>query len=116
MTTVSRDNAPHYSWGDGCDGWRLVDTDALSVIEERVPPGCAEIEHLHERARQFFRILEGEAVLKIDGVEHRLIAGTGIEVPPETPHKFINRSNTDVRFLVISAPSTRGDRIELEHR
>jgi mannose-6-phosphate isomerase-like protein (cupin superfamily) len=33
----------------------------LSVIEERMPPGTAGQRHRHQRSRQFFFVLEGEA-------------------------------------------------------
>ena len=37
MKTVSTLNAEHYPWGQGCEGWRLLKGDDLSVIQERVP-------------------------------------------------------------------------------
>lgn len=27
----------HYVWGEGCDGWNLVDGPGLSVKQERMP-------------------------------------------------------------------------------
>ncbi|MEI8606023.1 hypothetical protein [Pseudoalteromonas sp. B160] len=59
---ISVDNAEHYNWGDDCDdcdGWHLVKSAALSVIQERVPPGCCEQSHKHEFAEQFFLYLMG---------------------------------------------------------
>ena len=38
MPVVSAGTADHYVWGDGCDGWHLVASDRLSVIQERMPP------------------------------------------------------------------------------
>jgi mannose-6-phosphate isomerase-like protein (cupin superfamily) len=40
-------------------------------------------------------------------------AGQGLHVPPGTRHRFANRSDTDVVFLVISSPTTAGDRTNL---
>ncbi|MBB6019041.1 mannose-6-phosphate isomerase-like protein (cupin superfamily) [Paenibacillus sp. JGP012] len=37
----------------------------------------------------------------------------GIEIPPGAPHQMQNQSEADVEFLVISHPTTRGDRTEL---
>ena len=71
---VSRDNAEHYRWGVDCDGWHLVKDKQLSVIEEFMPPGAAEIRHHHERSQQFFYILTGEVLMEING-ENMLIAG-----------------------------------------
>ncbi len=113
QTRVSRDSAPHYKWANVCDGWRLVDTAEFSIIEERVPPGAQEVRHYHEKARQFFYVLSGEATLEIEGSENRIVAGSGIEVAPGSKHKFMNKSDQDVVFLVTSVPSIKGDRINL---
>jgi mannose-6-phosphate isomerase-like protein (cupin superfamily) len=108
---VSTDSAEHYTWGERCDGWHLLQRDDLSVIQERAPPGSAEVRHRHARSRQFFFVLEGEATLEVDGVARAIRAGEGIEVPPGTAHQFRNESARDVVFLVISAPKSHGDRI-----
>jgi quercetin dioxygenase-like cupin family protein len=109
---IDEKNAEHYHWGDGCDGWHLLKTEGLSVIKERVPPGRRESRHFHRAARQFFYILEGDAKVEIEGAEHRLSAGQGIEVPPGSRHGFRNDSASDVVFLVISSPKSHGDRVE----
>lgn len=107
---ISTASAEHYHWGDGYDGWHLLRADDLSVIEERVPPGRAEVRHLHRRAHQFFYILHGVATLEIAGVVHTVRGGEGIDVPPGQPHQLRNDSAEDLHFLVISAPKSHGDR------
>jgi mannose-6-phosphate isomerase-like protein (cupin superfamily) len=110
MKPTTSSIAEHYTWGAGCDGWHLVRTPALSVIEERMPPGAVEQRHSHARARQFFYVLAGELTMELDGAEHRLGAGEGLEIPPGTPHQALNQSVADVRFLVTSQPPSHGDR------
>lgn len=111
---LSIDNVEqHYVWGQVCDGWHLLKSDDLSVIQERVPAGCAELMHYHNIARQFFFILEGEGTMAFEDREVILSKGQGIEIAPQVKHKFKNRSDVDVHFLVISVPSTRGDRVNL---
>ena len=110
-TPISPDNAEHYSWGAGCDGWHLVRTPELSVILERMPPGAREVRHYHERARQFFFVLEGEATLEINGQEFSLLPGHGLEVAPRIPHQVSNRAGRDLRFLAISQPPSHSDRV-----
>jgi mannose-6-phosphate isomerase-like protein (cupin superfamily) len=107
---VSIANAEHYVWGEHCDGWHLLNHEALSVIQERVPPGKAEVRHYHEQARQFFFILRGTATMHVEAETVVLREGEGLEIPPHVPHLFRNASEADVVFLVISAPTTRGDR------
>jgi mannose-6-phosphate isomerase-like protein (cupin superfamily) len=108
--TVERSSAPHYTWGTGCDGWRLVDGDDLSVIEERVPPGGCEEWHVHDQARQFFYVLSGRAEMRTAVGVAQLGPGVGVEVPPGVAHQFANVGESDVVFLVTSTPTTRGDR------
>jgi len=110
MGSVGTRNAEHYRWGQGCDGWHLLAGDDLSVIEERMPPGTAEQRHRHAHARQFFYVLEGEAVLELDGTPQRLRRGEGQQVPSGAAHQMCNQSGADVRFLVVSAPKSHGDR------
>jgi len=114
MKTTSTLHADHYVWGEGCDGWRLLQGNDLSVIQERVPPGKAEVMHYHEHARQFFYILEGQGRMAFEDQVLALQKGDGIEIPPLLNHRFENMSDQDVVFLVISAPKTLGDRINVE--
>ena len=109
-SVVERRPGQHYTWGGANDGWHLVQHHDLSVIAERVPPGGREHRHRHARARQFFYILSGHAVIELAGRRVALAAGQGLEVPPGLPHQFINDASEDVHFLVVSQPSTRGDR------
>ena len=108
---ISTEKAEHYIWGEACDGWHLLKHEDMSVIQERVPAGIAEVMHYHERARQFFYILEGEGRMIFEDQEITLQKGQGVEISPMVKHQFKNRSQADVHFLVISVPSTRGDRI-----
>ena len=62
MAKVSTDRAEHYTWGNACGGWHFVNQPSLSVIRERMPPGTAEVRHLHKTARQFFFVLAGIAL------------------------------------------------------
>lgn len=111
--TISIENAEHYVWGEINDGWHLLRRDDISIIQERVPAGSAEVMHYHNVARQFFYILDGEGTLVFEDREVILREGEGIEIEPKVSHQFRNQSNMDVHFLVISVPTTRGDRINL---
>ncbi len=110
---ISIENAEHYVWGERCDGWHLLKRDDMSVIQERVPAGGAEVIHYHERARQFFYILEGEGRMVFEDREIILQKGQGLEISPMVRHQFRNQSKSDVQFLVMSVPAARGDRINL---
>ena len=109
---VSRENAEHYRWGVDCDGWHLVRGKDLSVIEEFMPPGSAEIRHYHAHAQQFFYILSGEVLMEVNGEMLLIPLGHGIHILPGTRHQIRNPSSDVVRFLVISQPASHGDRID----
>lgn len=108
---ISRENAEHYRWGTDCDAWYLVNHEQLSVIEEVMPPGAAEIRHHHEKAQQFFYILSGEVLMEIDGETLLVGAGCGVRVLPGKRHQIRNPSSGPVRLLVISQPKSHTDRI-----
>jgi len=108
--TISTENAEHYMWSDACDGWHLLKREDMSVIQERVPAGGAEVMHYHNTARQFFYILEGQGSMVFEDATVIMEKGHGIDIAPQVRHQFQNQSNMDVHFLVISVPSTHGDR------
>ncbi|WNR44569.1 cupin domain-containing protein [Paenibacillus roseipurpureus] len=110
---INKDKAEHYVWGDQCDGWFLERSADRTIIQERMPAGTSEIKHRHEKAKQFFFILKGEAVMWVDGQEFTLQPQDGCTIEPGVAHQIRNESKEEVDFLVISTPSTAGDRIPL---
>lgn len=108
---VDKQTASHYSWGSGCDGWHLVRTATLSVIEERMPPGTSEVRHYHEKANQFFYVLRGHLSIEVGGNELVLGPGQGVQIAASEPHQVRNRASADAEFLVVSNPPSHGDRV-----
>jgi mannose-6-phosphate isomerase-like protein (cupin superfamily) len=110
ISATSKATAEHYTWGSRCDGWHLLKNSELSVIQECMPPGTAEVRHFHHRAQQFFYILAGAAVMEVEGRSIKLTAGEGIWIPVGLAHQIKNDSGGEVHFLVISQPPSHGDR------
>ncbi|MDO7851483.1 cupin domain-containing protein [Hymenobacter convexus] len=110
MKTSTR-TAKHYTWGAACDGWHLLKSDSLSVIQERIPPGTAEQRHYHARAQQVFFVLAGEATFEVGEETVRVAAQESLHIPPGTPHRIANQEAEDLHFLVISEPKAHGDRV-----
>lgn len=106
-------NATHYTWGDNCDGWHLLESEELSVIQERMPPGTSETMHFHERAQQVFYILSGNATLEVGGESHEVVAGESLHIPAKTWHRISNTGLEDLHFLLTSQPKTQDDRIDI---
>jgi mannose-6-phosphate isomerase-like protein (cupin superfamily) len=115
---VSRNTATHYKWGgpdgDACDGWHLVRTPHLSIIEELMPPGTSEVRHFHVHSLQFFFVLEGELIIEVEQHSFVLPAGAGLEVSPGQPHQVLNRSMNPARILVTSQHPSHGDRVNTD--
>lgn len=111
MEWVDKQSAEHYSWGSGCDGWHLVKTPVLSVIEERMPPGTSEVRHYHQKSSQVFYVLSGTLSIEVDGEVSEFKARQSLRIAAGKPHQVQNLSAEDVEFLVISHPPSHGDRI-----
>ncbi|NOU93639.1 cupin domain-containing protein [Paenibacillus sp. LMG 31456] len=110
---ISKHNAEHYTWGDNCDGWRLVNNEEKSIIHEKMPPGASEARHYHNKSSQFFFILSGVMNIEINGAEFTIGQHEGIEVLPLQAHQVFNKTEHDIEFLVISQPTTQNDRVPL---
>ncbi len=111
MGLISTENAEHYNWGDKCDGWHLVKSKVLSVIQERVPSGCSEVRHLHKHSEQFFYILAGIATLEVEGVINTLSNNQGMHIPANITHLIKNDGSADLIFIVVSTPPSHGDKV-----
>ena len=116
-TPVGKESAERYTWGKACDGWHFLRRDDLSVILEEAPPGESEIMHAHARSRQFFFVLAGSASMEIGafgGKDREVVRfgpEEGLEVAPGVPHRFFNDGTDIVKFIVVSMPKSRGDRV-----
>ncbi|KAB2847130.1 MAG: cupin domain-containing protein [Melioribacteraceae bacterium] len=115
MYKASTKNSEHYNWGNACDGWHLLKSDNLSVIQEKVPPGCSEVKHYHNFSHQFFYVLKGTATIEIENETFSLNSFEGIEVKPGQAHQLRNESNIDLEFIVVSSPKSHGDRVMIEN-
>jgi len=111
MKVINTENSEHYKWGKDSDGWHLLKSDSLSVIEENVPANEKEERHYHNESQQFFYVLSGAAHIEILDDVFEVFAGNGIHVPAKVPHQLMNRGTDNLRFLVISQPKSHGDRV-----
>jgi len=112
MKIINTQNAEHYKWGNDSDGWHLLQSDSLSIIEEVVTPNEKEERHYHNESQQFFYVLSGTAHIEISGRVYEVHAGSGIHVPAKEPHQLMNNGDSNLRFLVVSEPKSHGDRVK----
>lgn len=109
---ISKENCEHYNWGDNCSGWYLVKSENLTVIEELMPSNTQEKKHYHNFSEQYFHILNGKATFEIENDIIEIEKGKGIHILPKTKHKIRNDQSENLEFIVISQPTTRGDRYD----
>ena len=83
----------------------------FSVIQERMPPHTSEVEHFHNVSRQFFYVLSGTLSVIVQGERQVLNSEQGLEIPPKVRHRVINDTDSDVQFILVSAPPSHGDRV-----
>ena len=103
----------HYKWGNDCDGWVLVDTENLSVKQERMPAQTSEVLHYHEKAQQFFFILKGIATFEVEEKSCTVQSGEGFHIEASKKHRIINNTAEDFEFILSSQPSTNNDRFNI---
>ena len=110
---ISKETSEHYTWGQNCDGWHLLKSDTLSIIQERMPVGTEEALHFHYQSQQFFYILSGTATFEIEDKIVEVKPNEGLHIKPNQKHKIKNESISALHFLVISEPKSHGDRVNI---
>jgi mannose-6-phosphate isomerase-like protein (cupin superfamily) len=81
----------------------------LQLVLMTLPPGCDIGEEVHEDRDQFFRVEEGEGVVRIDGVDHRITDDFAVIVPAGARHNVINSGSEPLRLYTIYGPPEHKD-------
>ena len=112
--SISINNAPHFPWGHGCDGWWLKKEGDFTVITEVMPPGASEKNHYHKQTEQFFYCLKGQLVIQLKDHELTLLENEGYTIASGIAHRIKNIYHEPAHFIVISSPNSHNDRVDLE--
>jgi quercetin dioxygenase-like cupin family protein len=83
-------------------------TSLLNGITEFAPNAAIPL-HKHN-CEESVMVLEGEAIVELDGVQHRMAVNDTTWVPAEMPHRFINASDTKkmrIFWIYASIDATR---------
>jgi uncharacterized cupin superfamily protein len=100
--------------GSGDSTWLLarkaLGETAFGFNLVEIGPGGQIPEHDEAQSGQheLYVILEGEAVLKIDGEEHPAPAGTFASIEPAVSRTILNRSDAPVTALLIGVQPDGG--------
>lgn len=61
--------------------------------------------HRHRIQEQVYHVLEGEALMEIDGARTVVRKDDVIFIPPGVEHAIYNTGMTDLRFIVVTSPA-----------
>jgi quercetin dioxygenase-like cupin family protein len=78
---------------------------AYLLVEEVARQGKVTPLHTHPAEEETFYVLEGEALIHLDGHERPIAAGGFVSVPPGVPHAYLVTSEA-ARTLVLITPGT----------
>jgi len=78
---------------------------AFLLFEDRMTGGKVTPLHVHVQEDETFYVLEGELLIHIDGVEHRVGAGGMAMIPRGIPHAF-KVASAAARVLTLLVPGT----------
>lgn len=110
LTVVHRDQL------ERSGSWSLVRRSlgllAFGVNLVEIAPGTSIPEHDETASDQeeVFVVLEGDAVLVVDGADHPAPAGTFARLDPEPLRTVRNDGDRPVVVLIVSAPRSSGYR------
>ena len=76
-----------------------------SLAEARLPPGASTTRHFHPLTEEIYYLLEGTALMEIDGERRTVGPGDAIAIPPGQAHQITNTGEVLLRFLCCCAPS-----------
>ena len=89
---------------------RSLGIDAFGVNLVEIAPGAAIPEHdeLARDQEELFVVMEGDAVLVVDGEDHPAPNGTYARLDPEHLRTVRNDGDRPALVLIVSAPRTSG--------
>jgi uncharacterized cupin superfamily protein len=89
---------------------RTLGIDAFGVNLVEIAPGDAIPEHneLGRDQEELFVVMEGDAVLVVDGEDHVAPEGTFARLDPEHLRTVRNDGERPALVLIVSAPRTSG--------
>jgi len=80
----------------------------LNVVEIEQGYSIPEHDEVERDQEEVFVVLEGDAVLVVDGEEHPAPAGTFARIAPPLMRTVRNDKEQPVKLLIVSAPTTSG--------
>jgi quercetin dioxygenase-like cupin family protein len=77
----------------------------------RLKPGQNLDGHYHEQVEETFWLLEGSAILSVDGEPHHLVAGDAVRLEAKRRHSISNESDQPMKMAFIKCPYLPKDKV-----
>jgi mannose-6-phosphate isomerase-like protein (cupin superfamily) len=94
-------------FGGGVHIWKATADEtrgAFLLFEDRLDQGKVTPLHVHPDSDETMIVLEGEILMHLDGVEHRVAAGGVAVAPRGVPHAFKVTGPDGSRLLCLHTP------------
>jgi len=79
--------------------------DPVVMIAEIGPREAGPPPHIHLTQHETYEVLAGEADFTLNGATRRVTQGERIEIPPGTPHTFVNATDVWLRMRDTHQPA-----------
>ncbi|MGD9571172.1 MAG: cupin domain-containing protein [Thermoleophilia bacterium] len=109
MEIRARDAATPFVTTDGSTIRSLLDLSNApvanqSLAEATIDAGGSTVRHWHRVAEEIYYIVEGSALMEIDGEEREVGVGDTILIPPGAWHAITASADGPVRLLCCCSP------------
>ena len=109
MIIRQRDRSEPFTTKDGSTIRSLLDlsnapVNNQSLAEATLPPGTATAPHLHPQTEEFYYVLRGEGLMRIDDDVKAVGSGDAILIPKGSSHQLKNMGTEDLVILCCCAP------------
>ena len=78
--------------------------DKFSMGIQVIAPGCHIRGHWHAIHEELLFFFEGTGKVIIDGVEHRVVPGTSVYLPPWNKHTIISDEESELKMMWLLMP------------
>lgn len=107
MEIRNRENQTPFTTKDGSTIRSLLDRSNAPVVgqslaEATLATGAATDRHYHRHSEEFYYLLDGRAVMELDGEQREVGPGDAILIPAGAWHQI--RALEPLRFLCCCAP------------
>lgn len=87
--------------------WTAADNQSLA--EASVPPGGETAAHYHRTTEELYYFTSGRGRMRLGGEEAEVSTGACVVIPPGTPHKLWNLSDSEPLVLLCCCAPAYSD-------